>query len=110
MCCTAVARNECLRSAALGSNHIRTRRGGAICQPESADVGSAAEQAEALRDLVRDALGGLNPAERDVIELSLGHGLQSEELADALGVSRNHAHALLSRARSQLERSLGVLA
>src|SRR6266568_4832085 len=30
-------------------------------------------------------------------------------LAEALGVSRNHAHALLSRARSQLERSLGAL-
>ena len=36
-------------------------------------------------------------------------GLDGDELADALGVSRNHAHALLSRARSQLERSLGAL-
>ena len=33
----------------------------------------------------------------------------ADELADALGVSRNHAHALVSRARSQLERSLGAL-
>ena len=52
---------------------------------------------------------GLNPGERDVIELSLVQGLDGDELADALGVSRNHAHALLSRARSQLERSLGAL-
>ena len=103
----AVARNECLRQ--LRSGLTTSALDEAVHMPaESADVGSAAEQAE-LRDLVRDALGGLNPAERDVIELSLGHGLQSEELADALGVSRNHAHALLSRARSQLERSLGVL-
>jgi hypothetical protein len=36
-------------------------------------------------------------------------GLDGGELADALGVSRNHAHALQSRARSQLERSLGAL-
>jgi RNA polymerase sigma factor (sigma-70 family) len=103
----AVARNECLRQ--LRSGLTTSALDEAVNMPaESADVGSAAEQAE-LRDLVRDALGGLNPAERDVIELSLGHGLQSEELADALGLSRNHAHALLSRARSQLERSLGVL-
>ena len=103
----AVARNECLRQ--LRSGLTTSALDQAVNMPaESADVGSAAEQAE-LRDLVRDALGGLNPAERDVIELSLGHGLQGEELADALGVSRNHAHALLSRARSQLERSLGVL-
>src|SRR6266498_2076097 len=31
------------------------------------------------------------------------------ERADVLGVSRNHAHALLSRARDQLETSLGAL-
>src|SRR5262249_38091191 len=55
------------------------------------------------------AIGGLNPGERDVIELSLVQGLDGDELADTLGVSRNHAHALMSRARSQLERSLGAL-
>ena len=72
------------------------------------DVASAVEQAE-VQQFVRDAIAGLNPSERDVIELSLVQGLDSDELADALGVSRNHAHALLSRARSQLERSLGAL-
>ena len=71
---------------------------------ESADVASGVEQAE-LRQLVRDAIEGLNPGERDVIELSLMQGLDGSELADALGVSRNHAHALQCRARSQLERS-----
>ena len=72
------------------------------------DIGIAAERAE-LQQLVRDAVDGLNQGERDVIELSLGHGLDGDELADALGVSRNHAHAQLSRARGQLERSLGAL-
>src|SRR6266567_1270258 len=42
--------------------------------------------------------------------LRAGNALSgAEEIAEALGVSRNHAHALLSRARSQLERSLGAL-
>jgi hypothetical protein len=54
-------------------------------------------------------MDGLNPGDRDVIELSLVQELEGDELAAALGVSRNHAHALLSRARSQLERSLGAL-
>ena len=72
------------------------------------DVARAIEQAE-VQQFVRDAIAGLNPSERDVIELSLLQGLEADELADALGVSRNHAHALVSRARSQLERSLGAL-
>lgn len=72
------------------------------------DLAAAAEPAE-LRVLVRTAIDGLNPAERDVVELSLGQHLAGDDLADALGVSRHHAHALLSRARSQLERSLGAL-
>jgi RNA polymerase sigma factor (sigma-70 family) len=111
----AVARNECyrrLRSAATSSLDeavdMPAAAGGHASTAESVDVAGAAEQAE-LRQLVRDAIGGLNPGERDVIELSLVQGLDGEELADALGVSRNHAHALQSRARSQLERSLGAL-
>ena len=71
-------------------------------------MASAVERAE-LHQLVRDAINGLNPGEQDVIQLSLVQGLDNDELADALGVSRNHAHALQSRARSQLERSLGAL-
>jgi RNA polymerase sigma factor (sigma-70 family) len=103
----AVARNECLR---------RLRAGTALAALEeaedipagTAEIGVATERAE-VQQLVRAAIDGLNPGERDAIELSLIAELDGDELADALGVSRNHAHALLSRARSQLERSLGAL-
>src|SRR5262249_28998815 len=44
-----------------------------------------------------------------VIELQLRQGLEPAEVAAVLGVSRNHAHSLLSRARDQLEICLGVL-
>jgi RNA polymerase sigma factor (sigma-70 family) len=112
----AVARNECyrrLRSAEATSAldeavDMPAAAGGDAGTAGSVDVASGVEQAE-LRQLVRDAISGLNPGERDVIELTLVQGLDGEELADALGVSRNHAHALQSRARSQLERSLGAL-
>ena len=103
----AVARNECYRRLRAGEVMSALDEAGDMTA-EAVDVASAIEQAE-VQQFVRDAIAGLNPSERDVIELSLVQGLDSDELADALGVSRNHAHALLSRARSQLERSLGAL-
>jgi RNA polymerase sigma factor (sigma-70 family) len=103
----AVARNECLRRLRAGSV-LSALDEAADIPVQSAEIGTEAERAE-VQQLVRAAIDGLNPGERDVIELSLISELDNDELADALGVSRNHAHALLSRARSQLERSLGAL-
>jgi RNA polymerase sigma factor (sigma-70 family) len=103
----AVARNQC---------HRRLHRGGAYAPleeapdvaDEGADVSAGAERAD-LRALVRDAMTGLGPAEREALGLQLGQGLGSGEVASVLGISRNHAHALLSRARDQMETALGVL-
>ena len=103
----AVARNECFRRLRSGTSHSALEEA-ADMPTQAAEIGVATERAE-LQALVRAAIEGLNPGERDVIELSLVHELDGDELAAALGVSRNHAHALLSRARSQLERSLGAL-
>ena len=103
----AVARNECLRRLRAG-HALSTLEEAADMPTQTAEVSIAAERAE-LQALVRAAIDGLNPGERDIIELSLVHELDADELAEALGVSRNHAHAQLSRARSQLERSLGAL-
>jgi len=103
----AVARNECRR-------RLRARTAtapldeAAEVSDETADVGSGAERAE-LRALMADAVLGLNPAEQEVIELQLRQGLDASEVADVLGISRNHAHALISRGRDQLEICLGVL-
>jgi RNA polymerase sigma factor (sigma-70 family) len=105
-----VARNECLR-------RLRYRRAmapldemadGPDLADETADVSGEAERAD-LRALLRTAIGGLNAAEREVIGLQLAQGLDIGEVAAVLGVSRNHAHSLLSRARTQLEASLGVI-
>jgi RNA polymerase sigma factor (sigma-70 family) len=103
----AVARNECLRRLRAGSA-LSALEEAADIPAQTSEIGAATERAE-VQQLVRAAIEGLNPGERDVIELSLISELDNDELADALGVSRNHAHALLSRARSQLERSLGAL-
>src|SRR5713226_5035930 len=105
----AVARSECHR-------RLRARaRVSSAPLDEAAETASDAEDPEAdaehaeLRNLVRAALAGLNPGEREIIELNLRHELDGADLADALGVPRNQAHALASRARSQFETSLGVL-
>ena len=108
----AVARNECLRR--LGSRGVASALDeapeAAEQADETADVGAEAERAE-TRALLRSALGGLgglNPAERDVVTQLL-HGLDVAEIAPVLDVSRNHVHALLARAREQLGASVGVL-
>jgi RNA polymerase sigma factor (sigma-70 family) len=103
----AVARNECHRRLRARRITVGLDEAGEMTDT-SAETGAGAERAE-LRDLVRSALAGLNPGDREVIELNLRHQLDSADLADALGVKLNQAHALQSRARGQLERSLGAL-
>jgi RNA polymerase sigma factor (sigma-70 family) len=103
----AVARNECHRRLRAGSQHASIEEAPDVTD-EAADVAADVERAD-LRALVRDALGGVGPAEREVLELQLRQGLSGGEVASVLGISRNHAHALLSRARGQLETSLGAL-
>jgi RNA polymerase sigma factor (sigma-70 family) len=105
----AVARNEChrrLRARARASSAPLDEA--AEATDDTVDLTAEAQQAE-VRALVRAALSGLNPGEREIIELNLRHELDGADLADILGVSRNQAHALASRARSQFETSLGVL-
>jgi RNA polymerase sigma factor (sigma-70 family) len=103
----AVARNEC-----HGRLRARSRQAdldeAVEMTDEGADVGGAAQRGE-LRDLVLDAVAGLNQGDREVIELNLRHDLGGADLAGVLGVPVNQAHALASRARGQLERALGAL-
>jgi RNA polymerase sigma factor (sigma-70 family) len=108
-----VARSECLRI-------LRTRRSekGTPALDEAPDVtdGPSDDSGQAekaglwtLWTLFEDATAGLSPGEREVIELQLRQGLEAGEVATVLGVSRNRAHTLLSRARDQLEICLAVL-
>jgi RNA polymerase sigma factor (sigma-70 family) len=104
----AVARNECHRRLRARARTVDLDEAGDMSDDAATDVGHAAERAD-VRNLVRAAIAGLNPGEREVIELSLRHDLDGSDLAAALGVPANQAHALASRARGQLERSLGAL-
>jgi RNA polymerase sigma factor (sigma-70 family) len=105
----AVARNECHRRMRASASEATSALDLVPdVSDESVDVTGGAERAE-LRTLLRSAVRGLNVGEQDLIELQLRQELDVAEIAAVLGVSRNHAHALLSRARDQLEISLGAL-
>ncbi|MBO0806666.1 MAG: sigma-70 family RNA polymerase sigma factor, partial [Nocardiopsaceae bacterium] len=102
-----VARNECMRVLRANKDTSALDEAPDVID-DTIDIGADAERAE-LRALFRDASRGLNDSEREVIELSLRHKMEASEIAGVLGVSNNHAHSLLSRARTQMEACLGAL-
>ena len=103
----AVARNECRRRLRARALPVPP---GAAGEPidDTADLGAGAESAE-LRAIVGAALAGLDPGDREIVELNLRHDLEGRELADVLGVSVSQAQVLVSRARARFEASLRAL-
>jgi hypothetical protein len=73
-----------------------------------ADFNGYLGQAE-LQELIRSVLTDMRPREREVVELSFRHDLFDNDLAIALGMSPNRAHALAARTRVRLEKSLAAL-
>jgi RNA polymerase sigma factor (sigma-70 family) len=110
----AVARNECQGRQRAGPDAAGADEAGLDQDgldemgDQSPGAGGRSERA-GLRRLIRAALDGLDPGEREVIELGLRHELHGADLAAVLGVPRSQAHALASRARARLEKALGVL-
>ncbi|HEY7144180.1 MAG TPA: sigma-70 family RNA polymerase sigma factor [Streptosporangiaceae bacterium] len=106
----AVARNKCYRRLRARSRMSGPDEDedGELTGQALPDAFAGASQGEP-RELVRAAVAGLGPASREIIELNLRHDLAGGDLAAVLGVSTSQAHALQSRARRKLERSLGAL-
>ncbi|HEX3961131.1 MAG TPA: RNA polymerase sigma factor [Trebonia sp.] len=75
------------------------------CDDTSPDLMAGAENDRAL---LWAALGGLNPADRDLMVMAW-HGLDITECAFVLGVSRDAAFKAFSRARGHLEKCAGAL-
>jgi RNA polymerase sigma factor (sigma-70 family) len=96
----AVARKE-------GRRRLRSAPAapGAEADP-AADAGDVSAPTS-LQAPVRSTLAGLKPAEREVVELTLRHGLY-DDLATALGVSWHRAQARATRARRRLEKALAA--
>lgn len=103
----AITRRESLRALRHRARHTELAAAEHIAD-DTVDPAAAPRAAE-LRELVWAAANGLNPTDREVIELTVRHGLDGAQLAATLGVSRNQAHAMASRARAQFERALAVV-
>ncbi|HEX6329539.1 MAG TPA: sigma-70 family RNA polymerase sigma factor [Jiangellaceae bacterium] len=103
----AIARNECLRL--LRGQQRTGQLDEAIAVSDDTVELDAGLRDEQIRELVWSAANGLNPREREVLDLAVRHELEMSEVARALGVPAKHAHALLSKARQQLERAVTVL-
>jgi RNA polymerase sigma factor (sigma-70 family) len=131
----AVARNECLRAISGGQaaaaidflpNEARADSAPPAQLPSDreatpatvAGTGSGASdetspdlmagEAENVRGLLRAALGGLDPADRDLMVMAW-HGLDVTECAFVLGVSRDVVFKDFSRACDLLEQCAGAL-
>lgn len=104
----AIARHEALRHAKARRRSVPTEDIGDSVSVTDADP-TAAVSADEARELVAAATAGLADRDRALLDLHLRQGLDGQELADAIGVTPEHAYVLMSRLRSQVERSLGAL-
>ena len=103
-----MARNECRRRLHGDGAAVRLTPDEYGDGETTADLGLALVEAQ-QREMVSSALGGLDPGDREIVELSLRHEFYGADLADALGVPRNQAQALTTRARTRFETALGAL-
>jgi RNA polymerase sigma factor (sigma-70 family) len=69
-----------------------------------------AAEASSLAGVVWEAAAALDPKYRSVLLLNLREGLDSAEIADVMGVTKNHAYVLVNRMKSALESAVGAVA
>jgi RNA polymerase sigma factor (sigma-70 family) len=103
----AIARRESLRQLKRRSRMFPLDTLDARGDTE-ADPLTSVRSAEIV-ELVWAAYGGLSAPDREIVELSVRHGLSAVDIATALDVSIKHANARISRARAQISVALGVL-
>jgi len=72
-----------------------------------ADPEEAAE-ANAIASLVWEAAAGLDPKQLSLLDLHLRQGLDSAEIADVLGVTKNNGYVMLNRLKKAVEDSIGA--
>ena len=67
-----------------------------------------AAQASAVAALVWQAAAGLDPKQLSLLDLHLRQGLDSGEIADVLGVTKNNGYVMLNRLKKAVEDSIGA--
>ncbi|HZJ28310.1 MAG TPA: sigma-70 family RNA polymerase sigma factor [Acidimicrobiia bacterium] len=100
----AIARHEALRRARALARERPV---------EDPELGSAGVLDEPVLDedttqLVRDVVAMLEPRDRVALDLSVRRELDGHALAEALGVRRDHAYVMVSKAKKRFVRALEV--
>ncbi|MEO8539005.1 MAG: RNA polymerase sigma factor, partial [bacterium] len=67
-----------------------------------------AAEANAVASLVWQAAAGLDPKQLSLLDLHLRQGLDSGEIADVLGVTKNNGYVMLNRLKKAVEESIGA--
>ncbi|GAB4329184.1 MAG: hypothetical protein Kow0010_13360 [Dehalococcoidia bacterium] len=67
-----------------------------------------AAEARAMASLVWEASAALDPRQLSILDLHLRQGLDSAEIADVLGVTKNNGYVLLNRLKSAVEEAIGA--
>jgi RNA polymerase sigma factor (sigma-70 family) len=67
-----------------------------------------AAQANAVASLVWQAAAGLDPKQLSLLDLHLRQGLDSGEIADVLGVTKNNGYVMLNRLKKAVEDAIGA--
>jgi RNA polymerase sigma-70 factor (ECF subfamily) len=94
------------RNAALDELRRRKRRADLEAEREDAHAIAPVEHAEAAvrREVVRAALAGLEPRERELVALKFAGGLSNEEIARVVGLSASNVGTRLHRTMEKLRR------
>ncbi len=103
----AVARHTCLARIERDGRVLPTDDVTIEPGPDADPAARGALDAD-LAAMVDDAMGGLAPRDRLVLDLADRQGLSTDEVAGALGMAAPSAHKVLVRARATARRSLGV--
>ncbi|NUU25619.1 MAG: hypothetical protein HOV68_29560, partial [Streptomycetaceae bacterium] len=111
----AVARSECVRhggarglwDAASSSSSSSSAESGQVWRPGVVVLGAVRDRARLL-PLVPIALAGVDPPEREALELAVRHGLDDAELGRVLGLPPRRAALLVERGREQFAMCLRV--
>lgn len=74
--------------------------------PSSRRTNMANDRRKEEGDWLRDAIAKLRPLERQVLLLSAGERLRSDEIAARLGITPKKARRLLARALCKVDRAL----
>lgn len=67
-----------------------------------------AAEANAVASLVWQAAAGLDPKQLSLLDLHLRQGLDSGEIADVLGVTKNNGYVMLNRLKKAVEDAIGA--